>query len=277
MFGYVTVGKNQMTEEEYMVFRSYYCGLCRAMGRAASQVSRLGLSYDIAFLAIVLSSVTETEPQYSCGRCIAHPFKKSGYVRYDHVLEYSASAGVILSYAKLADDLHDDRSLKALFGMLALRHGFSRARRRCPEEYLAVKTRLDKLSDLEKRGCTSVDEVAEEFGKITEALFTPDFITDVALRRTLAWFGYNLGRWIYILDAYNDYERDLKTNAYNPLIATGDPAQDAVDMSLTLTLSNIASAFELIDFKRNRDLIGKMVYISLRQKQDSIINKDVDE
>lgn len=271
VFGYVTVGKNQMTEDEYAVFRTYYCGLCRAMGKAASQVSRFGLSYDIAFLAIVLSSVADAEPIEDHGRCMAHPFKKSRYYKYDPVLEYCASAGVILGYAKLADDVSDDRSIKAVLGMLALKRGFKRSRRRCPEVYTAVKERLQRLSELEKNGCTSVDEPAEEFGRITELLFTPDFVTGEATRRALAWFGYNLGRWIYILDAYNDYEQDLKTGAYNPFIAAGGLDAEAVDMSLTLTLSNIASAFELIDFKRNGDLIGKMVYISLRQKQNSIL------
>ncbi|MBQ3427847.1 MAG: hypothetical protein IJH37_12010 [Clostridia bacterium] len=281
MFGYVTVGKNQMTADEYDVFRAYYCGLCRAMGKAASQVSRFGLSYDIAFLAIVLSSLADAEPAEGCGRCMAHPFKKSRYVKYDPVLEYCASAGVILGYAKLADDLCDDRSVKAALGMLALRRGFGRSRRRCPEVYDAIKERLRLLGELEKSGCASVDEPAEEFGRITELLFTPAFVTGEATRRALAWLGYNLGRWIYILDAYNDYESDIRTGSYNPFIAAGGLKADAVEMSLTITLSNIASAFELIDFKRNRDIIGKMIYISLRQKQDSILGiprtKDVDE
>ncbi|MBR0366465.1 MAG: hypothetical protein IJH94_06675 [Clostridia bacterium] len=277
MFGYVAVGKGQMTDDEYEVFRAYYCGLCLAMGKAASQVSRLGLSYDIAFLALVLSSVCDAEPCCDSGRCVAHPIKSHGYVKYDPVMEYSASVGVILSYAKLADDLYDDRSIKAALGILALRRGAKKAQARYPDIYDEIKQRLDSLSRLESDGCAVIDEVAEEFARITELLFAPGIITDGNTKRALRWLGYNLGRWIYIIDAYNDYEEDLKRNRYNPFIAAGGIDGELAELSLTLTLSNIASAFELIPFKRNRDIIGKIVYISLKQKQDSIINKDVEK
>lgn len=277
MFGYVTVGKGQMTDEEYEIFRAYYCGLCRAMGKAASRVSRLGLSYDIAFLTLVLSSVHDPEPSYDSGRCVAHPVKSNRYVKYDAVLEYAASAGVILNYAKLLDDVHDDRSIKAALGMLALRSGAKRAQGRCPDTYEEIVNRLENLSRLENDGCAVIDEVAEEFAKITEMLFTPDFIAYESAKRALSWLGYNLGRWIYIIDAYNDYDDDLKRNRYNPFISAGGIDRKLTELSLTLTLSNIASAFELIPFRRNRDIIGKIVYISLKNKQDSIINKEVEK
>ena len=192
-------------------------------------------------------------------------------------MEYSASVGVILSYAKLSDDVYDDRSIKAALGMLALRRGAKRAQRRCPDTYEEIRNRLKNLSRLENDGCRIIDEVAEEFAKITELLFTPDFIMDENTKRALSWFGYNLGRWIYIIDAYNDYDGDMKRNRYNPFISAGGIDRKLTELSLTLTLSNIASAFELIPFKRNRDIIGKIVYISLKQKQDSIINKEVEK
>ncbi|MGN0182822.1 MAG: DUF5685 family protein [Candidatus Ornithomonoglobus sp.] len=276
MFGYVTVAKNQLTEEEYNTFTAYYCGLCKATGKHASQLSRLGLSYDITFLAIVLSAVSSDSSGSRCERCIAHPFRKRDCIKNDPAVSYAAAMGVLLDYLKLADDWHDDRSIKALLAMAALLPGYLRIKKRYMPQLELIKKQLGILGELERKRCASVDETADAFAKILEALFTPEFIDNEGDRRALAWFGYNLGRWIYIIDAFNDLERDLKSGSYNPFIESGfgDKASCAADieLSLTFTLENIASAFELTGFKQNKTIVGKMVYTTLRHKQKMILS-----
>lgn len=275
MFGYVTVPKGLLTEEEYGVFTSYYCGVCKAMGRRASQLSRLGLSYDVTFLAIVLSGVCGSFSETVYERCIAHPKKKRPCIKNDRIIDYSASVGVLLSYLKLADDWHDEKSIKALVGMAVFRSGYRRIMKKYPEEIAEIKKQLDELSRLEKEKCTSIDETADAFAKILEYLCAPQFIGDETVRRVLAWFGYNLGRWIYIIDAFNDIDEDIKSGSYNALVESGiKDKRSCVDMlepSLTFTLENMTSAFELMDFKRNKDIIGKIIYTSLKQKQKMIL------
>lgn len=276
MFGYVTVGKDQLTEKEYSTFRAYYCGLCRATGQCASQAARLGLSYDITFLALVLSSLYAEDCKIKSGHCIAHSKARNLYVIDDESVNYASAMGVLLEYLKLADDWHDDHSLKALLGMLILHRGYAKVKKGYKKQYKIIKEQLSLLSDLEKSRCTVIDEAADVFAKILEALFVPEFIKTEAERRALAWLGYNLGRWIYIIDAYNDLEDDIKSGSYNPLSEAGFTAQEdclkRIELSLTLTLGNIASAYELIDFKQNKEIIGKMVYISLKEKQRYILS-----
>lgn len=283
MFGYVTVGNNQMTEEEYAVFSSYYCGVCKATGKVASQMSRLGLSYDITFLALVLASLKK-ETKICTSGCLIHPVKKRGCVVDDTAVSYASAAGVVLTYLKLKDDWQDDRSIKAFIGMLVFYRGCRKAKKLLGREYEVIENQLEILSGYEKCGSDSIDDTAEAFGKILECLFTPEFVTDEKQRRTLAWLGFNLGRWIYVIDAINDLERDLKSGSYNPFIKMGytDLKTCARDMelSLTLTLDGIATSFELTDIKQNRDLIATIIYISLKEKQQSILSgerKDSDE
>lgn len=275
MFGYVTVPKNLLTEEEYSVFRAYYCGLCKATGKCASQISRLGLSYDITFLALVLSSLCNLG-ETKKSRCIIHPVKEFDVVFSDSAVNYSARAGVLLNYLKLADDWKDEKSLKSLCAMPALFFGYKRAFKGMSKQAEIINNQLKLLSRLEKENCTSIDETADAFAKITEALFTPEFITDEGQRRTLAWLGYNLGRWIYIIDAFDDFDEDLKNKSYNPLILSGNSSREecslTIEESLIFTLENIASAFELLDFNKNKDIIGKIIYIGLKQKQELILH-----
>ncbi|MDD6484056.1 MAG: DUF5685 family protein [Clostridiales bacterium] len=281
MFGYVTASQEQLGEENFEIFCAYYCGLCRAMGKCCSQASRLSLSYDINFLAIMLSSVTDSKLKTREKRCVVHPIKKRKSAVGDTVLDYSACMGVLLSYLKMADDWHDDKSPKALLAMLVLRGGVRRARRQYPREYLYIRQMLCDLSALEKEGCTELDRVCDCFAKILEKLFAPEFITEDNVRRPLAWFGYNLGRWIYVIDAINDLDEDYKSGAYNPFLAgfSGDLEMYKREllknqsMTLTMALNNASGAFDLLEPNKNRDLLHKIIYGSLYIKQNTILNK----
>lgn len=281
MFGYITPCKCQLGEDGFEQFRAYYCGLCKAMGNQCSQASRLGLSYDAAFLAIALSSALEHDCVQKYERCIVHPFKKNLCVKHDKAVNYSACMGVMLSYLKLLDDWRDERSIKALGGMALLWSGVVRARRRYPKEYKYIRDRLNELSRLEDENCGDIDKAADCFARILQRLFTPEFIEDRDTRRILDWMGYNIGRWIFVIDAVNDLERDYKKKNYNPFLADfdGDISEYVKTtaknsrMSLTFTLENAASAFELLKIYKNSELLYKMIYDSLRVKQDTILNK----
>ena len=99
--------------------------------------------------------------------------------------------------------------------MMFFYRGVRKAKKRYPSVYESIKKCLDNLSCLEKEKCSEIDETADCFAKILEILFTPDFIENENTKRTLSWLGYNIGRWIYIIDAYNDLEKDIKKNNYN--------------------------------------------------------------
>mgnify|MGYP000243662541 CR=1 FL=1 len=110
--------QNALSEQGLKTFKAYYCGLCKAIGKRCSQSARLGLSYDITFLAIVLSSVCKKEISMKDKKCVLHPIRENICVENDTTLNYAADMGVILTYLKLLDDWNDDKSIKALFSML---------------------------------------------------------------------------------------------------------------------------------------------------------------
>lgn len=280
MFGYVTICKGALSEEAYNTFRAYYCGLCKTIGKRCSHLSRMGLSYDITFLAIMLSSVDKGETHMRDKRCMLHPTRRNICAENDRAIEYAADMGVILSYLKLLDDWRDEKSVKALFGMLIFAKGVRRARKRYPKMYNGIRECLDRLSMLEKENCSETDAVADCFAKILELLFTPDFIESEDTERALAWLGYNIGRWIYIIDAYNDIENDFRKKTYNPFLTKGDDTEaikqsvkNDLDVSLTFTLENAASAYNLLKIYKNEEILNNIIYMSLKTKQDCILGE----
>ncbi len=280
MFGYVTVYKELISEDDYAVFKKYYCGLCRAIGRRCSQSARLGLSYDLTFLAIVLSSVSDETVQCENRPCVAHPLKKRESVN-DRAIEYAADMSVILDYLKLRDDWCDEKSIKALLGMLIFYRGMKKAKKRYGDVYGVIKEQLERLSKLEKAQSSDIDECADCFAKILEKLFTPGFISDESERRIFSWFGYNIGRWIYVIDAVNDMEKDYKKGNYNPFNAAFSDddydeyvknVRESKKVTLTFTLENAASAYELSDIRKNNSLLDGLIYDCLKVKQSQILD-----
>lgn len=246
MFGYVTVVKEMLSDDAYNTFKAYYCGLCKAIGKRCSQSARLGLSYDMTFLAMVLSAVDKDAPALNDRRCMLHPCRLNLCVENDRATEYAADMGVILSYLKFLDDWRDEKSIKSLFALILFKRGERKVRKRYKEIYYKIKGCLDELSNLENGRCSEIDRTADCFARILSVLFTPPFITDENEKRILEWLGYNIGRWIYIIDAYNDIDKDRKKKNYNTfLVKNSVPSKDDLNVSLTFTLENAASAYNL--------------------------------
>ena len=216
MFGYINPAKEQLGEVDYKVFCSYYCGLCKQLGKSCSQMSRLGLSYDITFLFIVLSSVIDSPYDEKEERCIAHPIKRISYTKDTKVGDYCAKMAGLLSYEKCLDDWNDEKSLKAFFGIIMYRKAYKRAYKVYNQVSVFIKNQLKELSEIEKNNVFDIDMAADKFAKVLSRLFTPDFIDDKDTKRQLEWFGYNVGRWIYIMDAIADIRDDYKKGRYNP-------------------------------------------------------------
>ena len=284
MFGYVNVLKDDLKVRDYMMFRSYYCGLCKALGKTCSQSSRLGLSYDMTFLAVLLSSISDRACEIGTAPCLMHPFTKRTYVKNDPAIDYAANASALLYYSKMKDDWKDDKSLKALFGLLIYKKSYKKASKRYPKLSESIKQHLKKLSSLEAQNVTDIDRTADCFAKITEELFSPDFTGEN--KRPAAWLGYNIGRWIYVMDAFSDLDKDIKKKNYNPFLPNTDVEDydkykqklaNRLSVSLTFTLENAVSGFNLLKLYKNEEILKNILYLSLKSKQDKILNfnKDV--
>lgn len=269
MFGYVRISKRELDETDFKKFQSYYCGLCKAIGKY-SQAARLGLSYDMTFLVILLSAVSENKETNRKFRCIFKIFKQENATDVDTITDYVAQMSILLVYEKFKDDMRDEKSVKALFGKLA----YLRAVKKIKQKECEISALLEKMTKLEKENCGEPDEIADCFAKICEIVFTPYFVTDEDTRRILAWMGYNIGRWIYLIDAFDDLEKDLKTNSYNPLAKKYSDKKSAaeIEKTLTYTLANIAAAYDLLNINKNDGIIKNILYAGMSGMQNKVLN-----
>jgi len=272
MFGYVKVNKDELKVREYNVYKSYYCGLCKTLKTEYGYLSRFGLNYDSVFLALLLSSVTEDKYDCENSRCIAHPAEKKPIMKINSCLSYSAAAMVILALLKAEDDIHDEHSIKAILIWFALSGARRKVKRRYPKLYTRCREQINKLSILEKDNITDIDKLSDVFANLLKILFVPDFVKEESTVRILSNIGYTLGRFIYIIDAYEDMEKDKKKKTFNPfLISETSPDKEELRESLTFTLSNMANSYELLDLKVNKPILDNIIYLGLSGVLDKAI------
>jgi hypothetical protein len=284
MFGYIVPEKPELKIKEYELFRAYYCGICKSIGKKTGQINRFVLSYDVVFLAVLLSAIWGKAPDIYRGTCILHPLKKRSLISANNIIEYVSEMNVILAYYNLKDKLRDEASVKFQAGMLVLEKTFRRMKKKYLEKCGIIECKLNELSVLEEKNCASLDMVSEQFAKIMEEVFRYKPVCENKKNdKILGWIGYNTGKWIYVIDAYNDIEDDIDKGNYNVLTYQygfnrnnedvrqfKERIREKVAFNLTYCLNQIAKAYELLEIKRNSGIMENIIYMGMLRKTEQI-------
>ena len=254
MFGYVLVDKSALRIREYDYYRATYCGLCHAMGKCTGCASRLTLSYDMTFFVLLRQMLEGANVEFEKKRCVRHPLKRINTVKIEPQLEYASYVGGILTAGKIVDNINDEKGFKR-FGAKLLRTFFfsmeKKSRKKYPSLAQSISEGLKELSSIEKNRVASIDEPANVFGKIMAVALSYEL--DGKKKIVAESIGRRIGRWIYIVDALDDYERDKKSGSYNPflLLYNGESFTDeditSISMMLEAELSLAFSAIDLLD------------------------------
>ena len=270
MFGYVRPPLEALPQQEADRFRRAYCGLCHTLGQRYGPAARMILNYDFTYLAILLSDRTEADP---CRRrCVSSPIRPRAYQPASPALELAADESVILAYWQLRDGVADHGLWKGLGyrgGAAALRFAYRRAAAARPDFDAQVRRQLAALADLEKARCPSMDAAADTFARLLAAAAAG--VEDVIRRRVLEQMLYHLGRWVYLIDAADDLEKDAASGNYNPValrygLTDGkwdEESRRAFARTLDHSVHMIATAFELWDFGAWRPPLESTVYTGL--------------
>lgn len=285
MFGYVRPVSAELKVKEYELYRAVYCGLCEALGHNTTHISRLSLNYDFVFLALVRMALAGETGKIERHRCLAHPTKKRAVLVNAKELDYCARLSSVLTYHKLRDDISDTCGFKRLGARLLVPIALMMRRRarfpKAAEEYISSK--LDELSKLERESCASLDMVAEPFGELMAFVCSYGFENGSASERIAHEIGRHIGRYIYIIDAADDLEDDIKSGAYNPFrMIYNEPLKEIsenaeqLSRALTLELVGVEAAVDLIKFDavpEYGEIIRNIIYLGLPELIKKVFGK----
>lgn len=274
MFGYVKINKMDLTFREYEHYRGYYCGLCKCLKDNHGEISRLSLNYDITFLVLILTSVYRPKSTIIEEGCITNPFKKKKKI-INEITEYAASMNVLLAYYKLEDNLKDDNKLKDKVAYTMYKGKLKSAYEKYPKKAEFIKEQLEILYNLEKAKNTNIDLVSNTFGKLMSEIFAyKQDENENELRR----IGFNIGKYIYLLDAYEDLDKDYNNGSYNPFIDYIDKKEELklrVDKLISMSLGMVGKGIENLNLKMNTSIIENIVYSGVYLRYQNILEEGV--
>ncbi|WP_027399316.1 DUF5685 family protein [Anaerovorax odorimutans] len=299
MLGYILPEKPELKVREYEMYSGYYCGICKSIGKRYGQIPRFTLSYDSVLLALILGGINSDAETIRTERCIVNPLKKRNIVYDNKAIDYAADLMLILAYFKLKDDFKDEKKITAALGSVLMKSSFKKILKNRSEKCNITKERLTELSILEKDNCDNIDPAAEPFAKLMEevfdgeSIFAEDKENDENVRLAFRKMGYHLGKWIYLIDAFDDIEDNAKNKVYNPLInqfkydyKSKETIEEfkarianRVEFNLMCYLAEVAKAYENLNIKKNKGLIENIIYFGLHRKTEEVlgINKSTDE
>ena len=280
MFGYLQVDKGELLVREYEAYKSVYCGLCKQMGKDYSFLARLSLSYDCTYYAMLLMSVHRSCCGFKNGRCTFNPLKKCKYAKDDNNSYSKAAAfSVISAYYKLKDDIADNKFFKKLL-TYALMPFFSRwhkkAKVKYPELEKIVSEMMKMQYDAEHSEEISIDKSAHPTAFMLANVFLLEAENEID-KRVFYEFGYHLGRWIYLVDAADDIEKDKKRSNFNPYLNSDKELKydiDYITSMLNQSLARAYDAYNLIDIKDFKGILDNMILRGFPAVQNRITDKN---
>ena len=263
MFGYIRPLECELKVRDQALYRAYYCGLCKTIGRRYGQVARVALNYDYTFLALLLSAFSEA-PQCVSGGCLVKPCRaRRPIAPAQPALDYAADVNVLLAYYQQADDWKDERRPPAFCGKLLLEPALRRAESIEPGLAEAVASHIAKLSEIERAHTVGTDIPSDAFGSLMRDIirFAPG--VSEKNRAPAEWMFYNLGRWIYLIDAWEDRASDQKRGSYNPFSVSQTSRSDA-SFLLYVSLTEAEKGFDLLELVSHSALLDNIVHLGCR-------------
>lgn len=274
MFGYVTAYKPELKIKDYEAYKGVYCTLCKEMGKEYGLLSRFLLSYDGAFYVLYKMGIRNEKTNAEQSRCTFNPCKKCLKITCSGDVYKTASAiTMILAYFKLKDNINDSKLLKKLFLYLLLPYFIlikNKAVKKQPEVFYFIEKGMQEQFEIEKEDSINIDRSADASAKMLSWLFA--YGEEGKIAEKSMQFGYQLGRVVYFLDAFDDYEDDMKTGSFNPF-SNSKKIEDDAKLSIRLSVGELTTVMQDIQFNKFAPIIDNIIYDGLNYQLERITEK----
>ena len=214
MFGYVRAEMPYLYIKDEKLYQAMYCGVCKGIKQACGQASRLGLTYDVTFLSVIMHNILGLDVKIEKSHCLTHCVRSKLMADTDDLTRRLGALNTLLAYYKYTDDIADEGKGKGK--RLVFKKGYKRAKKTYPELEKIVKDNLAKQQEIERARVDSIDRASDSTAKML-AQVSDYLLGDKATEFTRNLF-YAVGKWVYLIDALDDYDKDVKAGAYNPFI-----------------------------------------------------------
>lgn len=278
MYGYIVPDKTKLRASDFVLYRSFYCGMCCETGRRYGQLPRFTTNYDFAFLSALLHDCTQADIVIEEHGCVLNP-KKKAILQPNPLLSRLAAANIMLCYQKADDGVKDGDGVKYRAVRRMLKKPFVKAKARCPEVWALLENAARAQADTEKANTKGLDRAADAFASLMRDL--PEAITGVGSSDELKGLCYNIGKFVYLADALDDIADDFKSKRYNPFLATyggfterkefiAEHKED-IEFCFRSVCGRAAQCFTAMRFTQSYSLLKNIVFDGMKSKTDELL------
>lgn len=275
MFGYITVNKDELKVKNYNEYHAYYCGLCRALRQKYGYMGQMTLTYDMTFLVILLTSLYEVNPKVTQQRCTVHMGKK--HTTFENKFSsYAADMNILLSYHNLMDDWLDEKKVTKFAAAKALEKCYQKVKAQYPRQSRAVEHYMEELSKCEQKREEDLDIAAGHTGNMLGELFV---YKEDEWQEILRRMGFFMGKFIYLMDAYEDVEEDAKQKRYNPFVPAlkRESFEEDCRRILMMMAGECSREFEKLPILENAEILRNILYSGIWAKYEMVRKKRTEE
>ena len=277
MFGYVRADTPYLYIKDDNLYRAMYCGVCKGISEVCGQSARMGLSYDVTFLSVILHNLAGIDVTIEKSHCLTHCIRSRSMANVDELTRKLGALNTALVYYKYTDDIMDGDNGRGK--RLWFKKGFRRVKKAYPEIARIVGENMQAQEKAEEAETDSVDRAAD-----ATANMLAEFC-DYALEDKKTEFSHNLfyalGKWIYLIDALDDYDKDIKKGSYNPFayayeaesreaLLSGESGED-VRFIFHAIFFDVRENLSKLTFHFNRDLLDNVLLRGLPMMTERIM------
>ena len=283
MFGYIKPVKAELKVKEWEAYQGIYGGLCKQRAKRYGFFARMTLNYDFVFLAMLDMALHGKRIHFCREHCIVHPFKKRSCCTCNESLELCCDVAMMLCYHKLEDDLHDEDFAKRLAVRLIFpfaKRDYKKAAALHPQLAEKLRQQMQEQQKLEEQHCAQIDLASQPTACLMEEVFS-SLSEDPMEKRVLERLGYLMGRWVYLIDALDDWDEDVQKGRYNPF-AQQQNGQEQVQKeqqyeqakgTLYLTVAEMRKTYDLLGIHSLDTILENILDLGLLQTVDNIMKK----
>ena len=261
------------------MWQTFMCGLCVSTKRLYGNFPRLFISNDVNFFNVLFHSITNVDVTVRNANCLSHPIRKRSILDTTYLTDKLSQANVLLTYWNIYDDTVDGGSIKKKTALKLFAGAYAKAKKHLPQLDEVLAVRYEQLRELEQGNCNSIDRVAHAFAELSRefaVVVLGEQATEYA--ETLA---YNLGKWIYLIDALDDVEKDLKSGNYNPFVACYGAQSvddlkayyDELNFEMFAVLNRIAQCYNDMNLTKYTCILNNVLFDSIRNRTKQILQK----
>lgn len=271
MFGYISVNRQELKVRELERYRAFYCGLCETLRTKYGLSGQITLTYDMTFLVILLSSLYDFSEKKQHARCLIHPAKKHCMIS-TQATSYAADMNILLTYEHLMDDWMDEKNLLSRSGAFLLQRKVKKLQSRYGHKVEVFRRELETLHEYEEKNEISLDAAAGCFGRLMSELFA---YKEDSWEPYLRNLGFYLGKFIYLMDAFDDYEKDEKSGSYNVLrqFENEQVRQERVQEAMTMMIAECAQVIEFLPLVQDDGILKNIIYSGVWTRWNQKIQK----